>query len=106
MDLHKVYMYLYPSEIQHGHHYWDKKNYVLKISEYSSSRWTIKTILYWNVVHYKWFHGEFYLFEIADLKTQYNCYWIVMPVLKRSSHSRDHMVVGFTTTCAISAYHH
>ena len=21
-------------------------------------------------------------------------------------HGRDHMVVGFTTTCAISAYHH
>jgi len=29
-----------------------------------------------------------------------------MPVLKRSSHSRDHMVVGLKTTCAISAYHH
>ena len=24
----------------------------------------------------------------------------------RDRHGRDHMVVGFTTTCAISAYHH
>jgi hypothetical protein len=24
----------------------------------------------------------------------------------RDRRSRDHMVVGFTTTCAISAYHH
>jgi hypothetical protein len=24
----------------------------------------------------------------------------------RGRHGRDHIVVGFTTTCAISAYHH
>jgi len=26
--------------------------------------------------------------------------------LFRGRRSRDHMVVGFTTTCAIRAYHH
>jgi len=26
--------------------------------------------------------------------------------LERVRHSRDRMVVGFTTTCAISIYHH
>jgi len=27
-------------------------------------------------------------------------------LLIRDCHGCDHMVVGFTTTCAISAYHH
>jgi len=27
-------------------------------------------------------------------------------VKMRGCRGRDHMVVGFTTTCAISAYHH
>jgi len=26
--------------------------------------------------------------------------------LNRGCHGRDRMIVGFTTTCAISAYHH
>jgi hypothetical protein len=29
-----------------------------------------------------------------------------IPVFKRGSCGRDCMVVGFTTTCTISAYHH
>jgi hypothetical protein len=27
-------------------------------------------------------------------------------VRRRGHHGRDRMVIGFTTTCAISAYHH
>ena len=30
----------------------------------------------------------------------------VHPHIVKSHRGRDHMVVGFTTTCAISAYHH
>ena len=26
--------------------------------------------------------------------------------IKQGRRDRDHMVVGFTTTCAINAYHH
>ena len=30
----------------------------------------------------------------------------ILPRHYRGCHGRDHMVVGFTTTCAISVYHH
>jgi len=33
-------------------------------------------------------------------------YDILVPCLTRSCRGRDRMVVGFTNTCAISAYHH
>ena len=31
---------------------------------------------------------------------------VSLPFGPRGHHGRDRMVVGFTTTCAISAYHH
>ena len=34
-----------------------------------------------------------------------HCYHL-QPNNSRGHHVRDRMVVGFTTTCAISAYHH
>ena len=32
--------------------------------------------------------------------------WLLGPTSKRIHGGRDRMVVGFTTTCAINAYHH
>ena len=43
-----------------------------------------------------------------DYKISIFCFFAKHAVLikERDSHGRDHMVVGFTITCAISAYHH
>jgi hypothetical protein len=34
------------------------------------------------------------------------CFFIEIYILKKDRRDRDPMVVGFTTTCSISAYHH
>jgi hypothetical protein len=50
--------------------------------------------------------------EVDDQKTKYLQHFInkhdtiVSIKLTRDHHGRDRMVVGFTTTYAISAYHH
>jgi hypothetical protein len=41
-------------------------------------------------------YSEVILFKVGNI-------W---PVCREGCHCRDRMVVGFTTTCAISAYHH
>jgi len=40
--------------------------------------------------------------EDTNIKTKSNYNYLYF----RGHHGRDRMVVGFTTTCAISAYHH
>jgi len=37
---------------------------------------------------------------------EYVCVFALIPYPSRGCRGRDRMVVGFTTTCAISAYHH
>ena len=36
----------------------------------------------------------------------YHCFLLLISNAFRGRRGRDLMVVGFTTTCAISAYHH
>ena len=57
--------------------------------------------------------GIFYLFELCAIKTSYNIAIInfYMPakitvMIIGDRHGCDRMVVGFTTTYAIGAYHH
>ena len=47
---------------------------------------------------------QFFSFGVLGGKFQYYNQWPVDPC--RGRRGRDHMVVGFTTTYAISAYHH
>jgi hypothetical protein len=55
---------------------------------------------------------EFNVSDLIKIRSWLNFFlwWYInmyrYPVWDRGSRSRDRMVVGFTTTCAISAYHH
>ena len=43
----------------------------------------------------------------ATVINSFKCVFLSLsPKNRRGRRSRDRMVVGFTTTCAISAYHH
>ena len=56
---------------------------------------------------YNWIGNKFLqLTSPSPYKYIYNIYQMTANVICRGRHGRDRMVVGLTTTCAISAYHH
>ena len=73
--------------------------------------WAVSTVL--NQIFSKKSASIFFLWRLVS--THAPLLAIVLSVLRFKSsdstfvkgrHGRDRMVVGFTTTCAISAYHH
>ena len=49
---------------------------------------------------------EFYLFIIVAYVSPDRSFLYKNQIAKRGCRGRDRMVVGFSTTCAISAYRH
>jgi hypothetical protein len=54
----------------------------------------------------KWFYGKKVLPDLCYDINQFSIYHFNTTFIQVSHHGRDRMVVVFTTTCAISAYHH
>jgi len=53
--------------------------------------WCVWLFIWWMILAYIMWYTNVHVDYYIDM---------------RDHHGRDHMVVGYTTTCAISAYHH
>jgi len=70
--------------------------------------------LTYNLPVCKYYNTELLSTEIAELLwatmtsllSMFSNKFYFNPTFRRCRHGHDHMVVGFTTTYAISAYHH
>jgi len=53
------------------------------------------------------FLGQYTIYIVYNILYWFMwCALIIFQLTNRGHRGRDHMVVGFTTTCAINAYHH
>jgi hypothetical protein len=72
------------------------------ISAYHHKKWCIKIIKQFKL---EWLH-HIHIQNLFDLLMVFNALSTIFHAIYRVCRGRDHMVVGFTTTFAISAYHH